>query len=403
MAKIVCKKCYEVNNDIDSFCKDCKTPFTKEDKLNFYVEDPDVAKSGYSFVSMPIAKLIIFSVISLGFYLFFWHFKQWRAVNKSGVEEKKVSPFLRALVTVIFFPFLVSRVYKNSKDENIDSPVVLFYFAFAGSFFYRNIVDAFAGRVPYLSLALLIILPVIFFVCIISAHCIIQRKINNDDSSVNEATITKADIVFIILFAVFAASDIYLLKELTGKSGKMREQVPAADVTKITGVQASLPHDHTKGNSVLEYTDEFQTFPGGFVIYTPEKFKEVSTGKMEPFAVSQHSYSAYFEDNKKNTMGIGLTYTEFSTSVFDYPSTKKHHIDLLSKKYEIINEYDINIPDARGFGIYGKKAEGRYLTTYTRTAFIIKDNLVYHLIAEYEDDAYDAVAKNIIESAGFKK
>ena len=81
----------------------------KEDKIG-----SDVGE-GTEYFYVPTKKLVILCVLSFGFYELYWFYKNWKAVKTQ--EEKKLSPFWRAVLSVFFCYSLFKRMILSATQK----------------------------------------------------------------------------------------------------------------------------------------------------------------------------------------------------------------------------------------------------------------------------------------------
>jgi len=63
------------------------------------------------FLAVPESRLIWLSVLTFGFYLLYWVYKNWQAFRK--FDQSKITPFWRTM----FFPFFTHGMFKRILDE----------------------------------------------------------------------------------------------------------------------------------------------------------------------------------------------------------------------------------------------------------------------------------------------
>lgn len=94
------------------------------DRLDFSEKEP--------FFAVPVWKLAVMSVLTFSLYQIYWLYRSWRARRLAGED---VSPFWRAILGVLFFPALASRVREKRLFHDLEagfSPVAvaIMYFLF---------------------------------------------------------------------------------------------------------------------------------------------------------------------------------------------------------------------------------------------------------------------------------
>ncbi len=128
------------------------------------IED-ELRKENYEntcFITMPIWKLVILTVLTFGLYEIVWFFKYWKTIKNANNE--KISPLWRALFAGFscfwLFPILAKYIAKH--DVKAFSGVGM-----ASAYFILNAL--YKAPDPFWLLSLLSLIPII----------IIQTKINN--------------------------------------------------------------------------------------------------------------------------------------------------------------------------------------------------------------------------------
>jgi hypothetical protein len=73
------------------------------------------------YFSVPISRLVTFSILSMGIYEIYWAYKNWEAIKKSS--DKKIYPILRSWFFNIFF--IIPLIYKIIKDIKKSSAKII--------------------------------------------------------------------------------------------------------------------------------------------------------------------------------------------------------------------------------------------------------------------------------------
>ena len=82
------------------------------------------------YYSVSLRKLIILSLCTFNFYLIYWQYKNWKAIQIQ--EGCKISPCLRSIFSIFFIyslfkRILTSEVNKDFKKEVSPAPLAIFY------------------------------------------------------------------------------------------------------------------------------------------------------------------------------------------------------------------------------------------------------------------------------------
>lgn len=96
-------------------------------------------------------KLATMSVLTFGFYLFWWEFKNWLYV--SDIKGKKVLPFIRSFFSAFFFYSLLREMNSSGEQVNFNGRIaplrtylLWLFFGFASNF--SQVMDKVAVHVP---------------------------------------------------------------------------------------------------------------------------------------------------------------------------------------------------------------------------------------------------------------
>lgn len=70
-----------------------------------------------SYFTVSQVKLVVLTLMTLNFYLFYWTFKQWKAIKlRDGVD---ISPFWRTVFSVFYINSLFTDIRTNAVQANI--------------------------------------------------------------------------------------------------------------------------------------------------------------------------------------------------------------------------------------------------------------------------------------------
>lgn len=77
------------------------------------------AESSYHFLAISSKRLIVLSLLTLGLYVMYWFFKQWKAFQK--MHGLKIYPLVRSIFQIFFCYSLFNRVLKLAKEYGYPS------------------------------------------------------------------------------------------------------------------------------------------------------------------------------------------------------------------------------------------------------------------------------------------
>jgi len=85
-----------------------------------------------NFVRVPLWRICLNCLLSLGFYIFYWSYIQWKAIRRD-TKYYWLSPFWRSVFLGIFLWVLIYRTYKNSPKptDRKYKDVLLYFFSVA--------------------------------------------------------------------------------------------------------------------------------------------------------------------------------------------------------------------------------------------------------------------------------
>jgi hypothetical protein len=166
-----CKHC---DNKLESdvkFCSKCGKPVEAE-KLERDIVDIE-------YFSIPLGRLALLSVLTLGIYDIFWFAKNWEAIRKA--EQRKISPVGRAIFAVFYCHNLFKKILQSAKKHGYGdsySPGILatiyIILLFVGNGLSRIENTTFGLNILWLLVAILSFIPLLF----------IQKAINFNNSKI---------------------------------------------------------------------------------------------------------------------------------------------------------------------------------------------------------------------------
>jgi hypothetical protein len=123
------------------------------------------------FLYIPISRLILMSIVSLGLYEVYWIYKNWSYVKER--DHLIIRPFARACFGLFYCHSLLSRIHEDKVARSLQtpsfSPGVL-----ATTWVVSRIVSNLAGRAPGTSATLIsVLIPA--FLCFVP----VQRYVNS--------------------------------------------------------------------------------------------------------------------------------------------------------------------------------------------------------------------------------
>ena len=93
----------ELNNGIDQLSQDAKTYLPIE------------------FYGISITKLIFLYTFSIGFYTYYWLYKNWKAIQQNDPSRNTISPFFRSILGIFFFHSLCTHIKGSMKNYSTKS------------------------------------------------------------------------------------------------------------------------------------------------------------------------------------------------------------------------------------------------------------------------------------------
>ncbi len=156
---------------------------------------------------VPIWRLVFLSVITFNLYQVYWFYKNWRFFKEK--EKLEISPFWRAIFSVIFIYSILKRIFGLTKKKDLNkwhSPVVLtilwILLEFMGLL--DNIPQFLGDQMSVLSYVLLLlatILPLLSVLVLIPAQRLLNNYWRKVESNLPIKPFTWWQIVLIIFFA----------------------------------------------------------------------------------------------------------------------------------------------------------------------------------------------------------
>lgn len=122
-----CKKCGNKTNPSEKFCGKCGSKIreetVREQSTDLVgktkkVEDNKTIKKDQNTIEyfcVSKNKLAVLSVATFGLYEIYWFYKNWKEIKEQG--GGKVSPFWRALLSILFSYSLFKRVLTSAKEN----------------------------------------------------------------------------------------------------------------------------------------------------------------------------------------------------------------------------------------------------------------------------------------------
>ncbi len=186
MPKVICN-CGEPNNDINPYCLKCKTPFRETKQTETETE----AEQAGLFVKMPVLKVFLFSLCTVGFYDYFWFYKQWSAIRQT--KNNYMHPLIAAVFKIITV-FLIPEVLRKNSGPKGSYALEVPLLYLCGHSFVTWMIGRNAGA-PVVLLVFAVQMLIRAF-----ALAIMQKHINGSGSFYNEENnIETSDIICSVL------------------------------------------------------------------------------------------------------------------------------------------------------------------------------------------------------------
>jgi hypothetical protein len=122
MGFIYCPKCAQSVSDGIDECPHCGTPLPKNTAPAATLQAQVVLDSSQPvqppFFAVSLLKLAVLSTCTLGIYLIYWFYRNWRRIWQEG--EVNISPFWRAFFLVIYCYPCFMRIKLAGQSRGID-------------------------------------------------------------------------------------------------------------------------------------------------------------------------------------------------------------------------------------------------------------------------------------------
>ncbi len=106
------------NNLNDKLLND--TNFSNEYNKSVEVTKLEKNSADIEYFSIPLNKLVILSVFTMGIYEIYWFYKNWEAIRKG--EQQEISPFWRAWFAVFYCYSLFKKILQSAKKHDYSNP-----------------------------------------------------------------------------------------------------------------------------------------------------------------------------------------------------------------------------------------------------------------------------------------
>jgi hypothetical protein len=127
--------------------------------------------SGPLFLRIPIARLVVLSILSCGIYEAYWIYDHWAHLKRK--DGLKISPFWRGTLCVFFCYSLFKRIHSDAELRSVQAPPFspgLLAAGWIGSIVITNVINVASG--PVATVTALLVPTYLFFVPV-------QRFINS--------------------------------------------------------------------------------------------------------------------------------------------------------------------------------------------------------------------------------
>lgn len=180
----VCTKCGKKTEVGQKFCGNCgtktKREMSEEQKTSspeelgaadYYERKRENLKKDVEFFCIPFSKLLILTVATLGIYMAYWLYKNWKAEHE---RDEDTSPFWRTIFAFIFNYSLFKRILESAEKQGYKTEYS------AGLLYSLQIIGFVLGKAETSDLLLIIGLVLYFF-----PIYIIQQAIEFNNSKIN--------------------------------------------------------------------------------------------------------------------------------------------------------------------------------------------------------------------------
>lgn len=126
-------------------------------------ENSPTRTSGPLFLRIPIARLVLLSILSCGIYEAYWVYEHWSHLKRR--EGLKISPFWRGTLCVFFCHSLFKRIHSDEELRSVQEPLFspgLLAAGWIASIVITNAIDLVPG--PIATVTSLLIPSYLFFV-----------------------------------------------------------------------------------------------------------------------------------------------------------------------------------------------------------------------------------------------
>jgi hypothetical protein len=83
-------------------------------------ENPPARTQGPLFLRIPIARLIVLSILSCGIYEAYWIYEHWAHIKRR--DGLKISPFWRATFCIFYFHSLLKTIHADAEMRAVQVP-----------------------------------------------------------------------------------------------------------------------------------------------------------------------------------------------------------------------------------------------------------------------------------------
>lgn len=300
--------------------------------LHNYIENHQNAELDkiVSYDSMPITKLILCMVLSLGLYGLYWGYKHWKIYQVTTKDD--VSPLARGWFIYLTAPSLFAKI-----GQSINSNIKLQYLGIG--FLLCNlisiIVDKYADISEYVYPA--IALKLLLFVISILFLVIVQKKINDYNMSQSnekiKITINVKEIVIVVLG--FILIGILPFVENNRDSYSYLEEYSEEQQEKI-GASVAFIYRHTKGYASVCQKEGYilRKYPNEFSQYFSNEINELQKN------LSKHNYTI---ENVENIFLNNDIKNQVTASIY----TELENIGKFIIMSQIATEQNISIDDVK--------------------------------------------------------
>lgn len=299
-----CNKCGTTSPEGQQFCKKCGSPFATHHDADAII---GVGQPELLFSVSPL-RLLLLTILSMGFYRIFWFYKNWAAVQK--IQKLDISPLSRALFSIFYCHELFSKIINLARERGYTkrrSPLL-----FSSAFIVLSLASIALGRyestdikveIYWLVLSNSVIIPLLF----------IQDAINFYNTTINPSKVrhigfSKGEIL--VTISGFIIFSMYILNIV------LYGIAPSAslEVSRVQMPPESPEQAETVVQPPLVPTPEWYEFfaPGGeFKVSVPAKPEEVV-----PSGVTQDvDKDTKSDEGYRSTSADGIQYYILTTAL----------------------------------------------------------------------------------------